>query len=171
MGGRLAGDYLISKGRKRIAIVSGRTQVKGSYNAEQRIKGFKQALGAGKLTLSPGFMFEVAHYSREDGVEVMPKLLTLGVDAIFCAAGDNCALGLLSVAKARGKRIPEEIAIMGFDDLLIARLSTPTLTTIRQPLETMAETAYKMAVVDRKEILLKPQKAIFSPELVVRQSA
>jgi LacI family transcriptional regulator len=171
MGGRIAGEYLISKGRKKIAIVSGRTQVKGGYNAEQRLKGFQQALNAGRLSIPPRCMIEVPHYSREDGIEVMPKLLDAGVDAIFCAAGDNCALGLITVAKARKVRIPEDIAIVGFDDLLIAQISTPKLTTIRQPLMEIAEAAYKMAVTQRDEILRKPQKIIFKPELVVRQSA
>ncbi len=110
-------------------------------------------------------------YSREDGVDAMPKLLDAGVDAIFCAAGDNCALGLITVAKERKVRIPEEIAIVGFDDLLIAQISTPKLTTIKQPLLEIAEAAYKMAVTQRNEILHKPQKIVFKPELVVRQSA
>ena len=99
MGGRIAGDHLISKGKKKIAIVSGRTQVKGGYNAEQRLNGFQQALRAKRLSIPQGCMIEVNHYSREDGIEVMPKLLALGVDAVFCAAGDNCAQGLLYVAK------------------------------------------------------------------------
>jgi LacI family transcriptional regulator len=171
MGGRIAGEYLVAKGRKKIAIVSGRTQLKGSYNAEQRLKGFQQALRAKGLSIPQGCMIEVPEYSREDGIEVMPKLLDAGVDAIFCAAGDNCALGLITVAKERKVRIPEDIAIVGFDDLLIAQISTPKLTTIRQPLMEIAEAAYKMVVIQRDEILRKPQKIIFKPELVVRQSA
>jgi DNA-binding LacI/PurR family transcriptional regulator len=171
MGGQIAGEYLMSKGRKRIAIVSGRTKVKGGYNAEQRLKGFQLALKAKGLSIPQGCAIEVMHYSREDGIEVMPKLLTIGVDAIFCAAGDNCAQGLLAVARDRGVRIPEDVAIVGFDDLRIARLTTPQLTTIRQPLEKIAEAAYKMAVKQRDEILRNPQKAIFNPELVVRKSA
>jgi DNA-binding LacI/PurR family transcriptional regulator len=116
-------------------------------------------------------MIEVPHYSREDGVEVMPKLIDAGVDAVFCAAGDNCAMGLITVAKEKKVRIPEDIAIVGFDDLLIAQLSTPKLTTIRQPLMEIAEAAYRMAVIHRDEILRKPQNMKFNPELVVRQSA
>jgi len=170
LGGQIAGEHLIAKGRKKIAIVSGKTQVQGGYNAEQRIKGFQQALSAGKLSLLPDYMIEVIHYSREEGISVMPKLLHAGVDAIFCAAGDNCALGLLTVARDQGVRIPEDIAIVGFDDLLIAQLSTPKLTTIKQPLIDMAEAAYKMAVIHRDEILRKPQRIVFKPELVVRQS-
>ena len=171
LGGRMAGEYLISKGRRKIAIVSGRTQVKGGYNAEQRLEGFQQALNVGRLSIPPKCMIEVPHYSREDGVEVMPKLLDAGVDAIFCAAGDNCALGLITVAKERKVRVPDDVAIVGFDDLLIAQISTPKLTTIRQPLKEIAEVAYKMAVIQRDEILRKPQTIIFKPELVVRQSA
>jgi LacI family transcriptional regulator len=114
---------------------------------------------------------EVANYSRDDGLEVMPKLLDMGIDAVFCAAGDSCALGLMSAAKEQGKRIPEDVSIVGFDDLLVARLSTPTLTTIKQPLEKIAEATYKMIVIDRDEILLRPRKLVFNPELVIRQSA
>jgi DNA-binding LacI/PurR family transcriptional regulator len=170
-GGLLAGEYLAAKGKKKIAIVSGKTQVKGGYNAEQRLKGFQQALRAKGLTLSPDYIIEVIHYSREDGIEVMPKLLDLGVDAIFCAAGDNCAMGLLSAARERGTRIPGDVAIIGFDDLLIAHISTPKLTTIKQPLEKMAEAAYRMAVMQREGVLQKPQRHVFNPELVVRESA
>lgn len=171
MGGRIAGEYLVKKGRKKIAIVSGRTHIEGGYNAEQRLKGFQEALNVGKLSLPSEHIIEVPQYSREDGIEVMSKLLDMGVDAIFCAAGDNCALGLISVARERKVRIPEEIAIIGFDDLPIAQLSTPSLTTIRQPLEKIAEAAYEMAVIQRGEILRKPQITVFNPELVIRQSA
>ena len=171
LGGQIAGDYLVAKGRKKIAIVSGKTQVQGSYNAEQRIKGFQQALSIGRLSILPGGLIEVLHYSREDGVSVMPKLLDLGVDAVFCAAGDNCAAGLLAVAREKKVRIPEEVAIVGFDDLLIAQLTNPQLTTIRQPLKEIAEAAYKMVVDQRDDILHKPQRVVFKPELVVRRSA
>jgi LacI family transcriptional regulator len=79
--------------------------------------------------------------------------------------------GLLAVARDRAVRIPEDIAIVGFDDLLIAQISTPPLTTIRQPLKEMAEAAYKMVVSQRDETLRRPQKIMFKPELVVRKSA
>ena len=170
MGGQIAGEYLIKKGRKKIAIVSGRTKVKGGFNAEQRLICFQNALSAAGLSIPVGCTVEVIHYSREDGIEVMPKLLSMGIDAIFCAAGDNCALGLMTVIKDHGKHIPNDIAIIGFDDLRIARLSTPTLTTIRQPLEKIADAAFHMATVEREEILRKPKKLVFHPELVIRQS-
>ena len=101
----------------------------------------------------------------------MPKLIEIGVDAIFCAAADNCALGLLSVARERGTRVPEDIAIIGFDDSPIAQLSTPGLTTIKQPMKDIVEAAYKMSTEHRDEILKNPKKVLFKPELILRQSA
>jgi DNA-binding LacI/PurR family transcriptional regulator len=101
----------------------------------------------------------------------MPKLIEAGVDAIFCAAADNCALGLLSTAKERGTRVPEDIAIVGFDDLPIAQLSTPGLTTVKQPMKEIVEAAYKMSTVQRDEILINPKKLLFEPNLIIRKSA
>jgi LacI family transcriptional regulator len=175
MGGHIAAEHLISKGRKKIAIITGKTQTgenhAGNYNARLRLKGFKEALKRHGLTIPPGYALEVPNYSREDGVAAMPKLIGAGVDAIFCAAADNCALGLLSVARERGIGIPEDIAIIGFDDLPIARLSTPGLTTIRQPMKEIVEAAYKMATTQRDEILKNPKKVLFKPELIIRKSA
>ena len=174
-GGHIAAEYLISKGRKKIAIVSGRAQARenysGNYNARLRLDGFKDALRQHGLTIPSGCAIEVPNYSREDGVAAMPKLIGAGVDAIFCAAADNCALGLLSAGKERGIRIPEDIAIIGFDDLPIAQLSTPGLTTIRQPMKDIVDAAFKMATTQREEILKNPKKVLFKPELIIRKSA
>ena len=170
MGGRLAGEHLAARGKQKIGIISGRTQVEGGYNAEQRVKGFRKALDAAGISVSQEAMIEVEHYSREEGIEIMPKLLDMQLDAVFCAAGDNCALGLLFVAKERKVRVPDDMAIIGFDDVLAARVSIPALTTIRQPMEEMAETAYELVMNRRDEILAAPAKRVFKPELVVRGS-
>jgi DNA-binding LacI/PurR family transcriptional regulator len=174
-GGQIAAEYLISKGRKKIAIVTGKTQSSenhaGNYNARLRLKGFSEALRHKGLAIPAGCTIEVPNYSREDGVAAMPKLIEAGVDAIFCAAADNCALGLLSTAKERGTRVPEDIAIVGFDDLPIAQLSTPGLTTVKQPMKEIVEAAYKMSTVQRDEILINPKKLLFEPNLIIRKSA
>lgn len=173
-GGHIATEHLISKGRKRIAIVNGRVQAManyaGNYCARLRLQGFEEALKFHGLSLPVGGYIEVPNYSREDGVEAMPKLIDAGVDGIFCASADNCAMGLLSVARERKVRVPEDIAIVGFDDLPIAKTSIPGLTTIKQPMAEIVEAAYKMATAQREEILQKPKKVLFKPELIVRQS-
>jgi LacI family transcriptional regulator len=174
-GGQIAAEHLISKGRKKIAIVNGRPHAvggfAGNYCARLRLKGFSDALKLKGLTIPAGCNIEVPNYSREDGVAAMPKLIDAGVDAIFCAAADNTAAGLLSAARGRKIRIPEDIAIIGFDDLPIAQQSTPGLTTIRQPMKEIVEAAYKMATTQRDEILKNPKKVLFKPELIIRQSA
>jgi LacI family transcriptional regulator len=174
-GGHIAAEYLILKGRKKMAIVMGRAQSKenysGNYNARLRLRGFKETLKHIGLDIPIGCAVEVPNYSREDGVAAMPKLIDAKVDAIFCAAADNCALGLLSVARDRGIHIPEDIAIIGFDDLPVAQLSTPGLTTIKQPMKEIVDAAYKLATTQRDEILKNPKKLLFEPKLIVRHSA
>ncbi|RPI03645.1 MAG: LacI family transcriptional regulator [Ignavibacteriae bacterium] len=174
-GGLIAAEHLISKGKKKIAIVNGRAQAEGkwsgNYCARLRLEGFKEALRHNGLSIPPGCSLEVPNYSREDGIGAMPKLLDAGADAVFCAAADNTALGLLSVAKERKIRVPEDMAIIGFDDLPVAQLSTPGLTTIRQPMKEMVEAAFKMATTQQEEILKNPKKILFEPKLVIRQSA
>ena len=169
----MAGDYLAKLGRKRIAAVSGRMHVEGGYNAMMRVSGMVRALAENGLTLPEGGLIEVISYSYNDGVEAMAKFLDekRGIDAIFCAAGDMCALGMLKTARERGIKIPEDIAVIGYDDLDAARTSRPALTTIKQPLEKMAIAALNMAVVERTEILMKPKKIVFNPELIKRASA
>ncbi len=175
MGGQIAAEHFISKGRKKIAIVNGRSQsvgsLAGNYCARLRFKGFSDALKQKGLSIPVGCNIIASNYSREDGVAAMPKLIDAGVDAIFCAAADNTAVGLLSVARERKIRIPEDIAIIGFDDLPIAQTSTPGLTTIRQPMKEIVDTAYKMATIQRDEILKSPKKILFKPQLIIRQSA
>ncbi len=173
MGGFMAGDYLAKKGRKHIAVVCGRMRIEGGYNAIQRVSGCVKALAENGLTLPEGGIVEVVSYSYNDGVEAMAKLLDekRGIDAIFCAAGDMCAVGLLKTARERGIRIPEDIAIIGYDDIDVARTSKPPLTTIKQPEEQIAGTAYRMATEEKIEILMKPKKIVFNPELIIRLSA
>ncbi len=173
-GGQLATEHLILKGRKKIAIVNGRTISSGNYSgnycARLRLKGFSDTLKQKGLAIPAGCNIEAPNYSREDGVEAMKKLIGASIDAIFCAAADNTATGLLTVARERGVKVPEDIAIVGFDDLPIAQHTTPTLTTIKQPIKEIVETAFKSATQQREEILNTPQKILFKPELIVRQS-
>lgn len=171
IGGRIAAEYLISRGRKKIGLVCGRTDVKGGYNAAQRRNGFMDALMQANYTFSENHVVEVTNYSREEGFEAMPHFLDQGVDAIFCAAGDDCAVGLFTAAKEHGIRIPEDIAVIGFDDTLIARVSTPTLTTIRQPMDKIAETVFDICMTKGNTLLKAPHKTMFHPEIVVRNSA
>lgn len=169
-GGALAGEYLAKKGRERIAVVSGPTAVAGGLNAAQRLAGCQHATIGTKARIT--HRIEVLHYSMEDGIEAPISLFTGPgrPDAIFCAAGDVCASGLLKAAKILRLKIPQDLAIVGYDDDDLAQILTPPLTTIRQPLKEMAEAAFRMAS-EPAQTLAKPQKVVFKPKLIVRESA
>ena len=172
-GGVLAGQHLVKAGRNKLAVVCGRTNVDGSLNAVMRLKGFRDALTAANITLPANRIYEVTNYSYQEGREVLTKWLTekVPVDAIFCAAGDDCATGILRVAQEHGVRVPADLAVIGFDDLESAKSTTPPLTTIRQPLEKIARHAYELASDPGIHIAHHPHKILLDPELIVRGSA
>ncbi|HYD41480.1 MAG TPA: substrate-binding domain-containing protein [Anaeromyxobacter sp.] len=171
-GGYLAGRFLADAGRKSIAIVSGRLNVNGSYNAVQRMNGFTKALSERKLQFSNDHLVEVIEYSRKEGEAALPELLRKSrkPDAIFCAAGDFCASGLLAAARDRRLKIPDELAVLGYDDSPLAAISHPPLTTIRQPMDQIAAEAWRLATEDRERILVKPTRSLFPPEIVKRET-
>jgi LacI family transcriptional regulator len=172
-GGILAAKHLLATGRRRIAVVCGNRTAGGGYNAAQRVKGLQQVLQASGVALDEGMIVEVTNYSYTEGIEALNKLLDTGKrpDAIFCAAGDDCAMGLLRAASQRGLQVPGDLAVIGYDDMDIARSARPPLTTIRQPLREMAQAAWDLASNHADELLRAPQHKSFKPELVVRQSA
>lgn len=171
-GGLLAGSFLAQAGRREIGLVIGKLVEGGAYNAHERLKGFRQALAQAHLPLRQDRIVEVVEYSRAEGVSALATLLQHhGLDAVFSAAGDLCATGLLAAAREKHLRVPDELAIVGYDDNPVASVSNPPLTTVRQPLEHMAAEAYRLATEGRAEILLKPARKLFDPEIVRRASA
>ncbi len=172
LGGQLAAEHLMARGRSRFAVVLGHHNQAGDMNSIQRLEGFERALAARGLSLDPRDVLRVPDYSRKDGVTAMARLLDehRGVDAVFCAAGDVCAAGMLAVARERGVRIPDEIAVVGFDDNALASISDPPLTTIAQPADQIAEEAFRLATVETAAVFEHPTRILLAPTLVVRSS-
>jgi DNA-binding LacI/PurR family transcriptional regulator len=172
-GGLLAGQLLARLGRKRPAVVCGRRSVRGGQNAVLRVRGFERGLAGSGLTLAAENIVEVAEYSRKDGVTAMTEILARrpAIDAVFCAAGDLCATGMLSVARERRVPVPEQIALIGFDDHPMSGICQPPMTTIRQPLDRIAADAYRLATDEAAAAHARPQRLLFAPELVQRVSA
>jgi len=170
-GGLLAARHLVMSGRKTPGIVVGNTHLEGGYNAAQRLKGFTKGLVESGLTLTPSRVVEVVNYSRKEGVDALAQLLDgwPNLDGVFCAAGDVCATGLLATARQRGVKVPEQLALIGYDDNAVAAASD--LTTLRQPLDQIAREAYFLATEARAEILSRPRKLLLEPQLVVRASS
>ena len=166
-GGYLAGRHLIDRGHSRIALICGRLNRPGSANADARRDGLRKALAEAHGSLLNVDCWEVDDYSEDDGVEWhhhRPPDST----AVFCAAGDRCASGVMSAAAKLGMKIPKDLAIVGFDDSAIAGVLG--LTTIRQPLKEMSETAYRMAVIEPSRTLARPERVVLAPELVLRET-
>jgi DNA-binding LacI/PurR family transcriptional regulator len=172
-GGHIAGEYLARSGRKEIAIVAGDTTVNGGYNAVQRIKGFAKALAEAGLPFRREDVIEVHDYTRRDGVTSMARILEerRPVDAIFSAAGDKTATGILATAREHNIKVPDQLAVLGYDDSPIAAISDPPLSTIAQSLELLAANAVRLATEETEEVLARPKTLLLEPKLVLRQSA
>jgi DNA-binding LacI/PurR family transcriptional regulator len=172
-GGHLAGEHLASTGRTSIAVVSGEMTINGGYNALQRVKGFSKACAERGLPFRMEDVVEVVFYTHKDGVNAMTRLLQerRRIDAVFCAAGDATATGMMAVARQNKIGIPEQLAILGYDDSPMAAIANPPLSTIRQSAEQFAAEAYRLATTCREECLASPQTVLFPPSLVLRQTA
>lgn len=175
--GFLAAEYLIKKGRKKIALICGGIKEGSrcgfSYAAVERKAGFDKALDSYGLKFNKKNLEFSAHYTIEEGIELFDKLLKNGAkpDAIFCASGDLSAAGVMASAKKHGMRIPDDLAVIGFDDAVYSAFFDPPLTTIKQPIDILGANALDIAI-DAIEGKLKSFKHIFiEPELIIRESA
>ncbi|MFA5059257.1 MAG: LacI family DNA-binding transcriptional regulator [Candidatus Omnitrophota bacterium] len=166
-GGYLATDYLIGLGHKRIATITGALH---TQSGAQRLEGFKQVLKKKNIPIEEGYIYQ-GDYSRRCARTAMEGFLSLKnpPTAVF-AASDDMALEAITVIMEKGKRVPQDISVIGFDDNPAGLYGPIGLTTIKQPLFKMAEDAvrYLSAVVSGKKTA--PAKIILAPELITRES-
>ncbi len=169
---QLATRHLLEHGYQRIATISGpHNQIAG----QDRLQGFKQTLEDANLFDSE--LVIEGDFTEAGGYAAMQKLLPRQPQAIF-AANDMMAAGAYRVIYEAGLKIPEDIAIIGFDDLPIAGQLDPPLTTIRQPLHRMGQLAVErlieMVIEQRRDIArdyqTPPRQFTLAPELIIRQS-
>lgn len=155
--------HLSDGGRKRIATIAGPQDTSGGI---RRLKAYRKHQGAGV----DEDMIAFGDYSRESGAKGMREILNRApdVDAVF-AANDLMALGAIDVLKEAGRRIPEDVAVAGFDDIKVSATTVPTLTTVRQPFERISAEMVRLllAVIDGE----RPAAITIPTELVVRVSA
>ncbi|MFK0100687.1 LacI family DNA-binding transcriptional regulator [Streptomyces sp. NPDC091040] len=165
-GARLAAEHLLARGCRRIATITGPLDVPA---VQERLAGFRDAMtqnGHPYIAIAEG------RFTQESGETAMERLLVEhpDLDGVF-AANDLMATGACHVLRERGKRVPEDVAVIGFDDSSAALACRPPLTTVRQPVEAMAAEMARLLI----ERLGKPEGAatsvIFEPSLVVRDSA
>lgn len=165
-GTKLAADRLIAVGRTRIATIAGPLD---SPAGQERLAGFQDAMARHGQPFVPSVE---GNFTRKGGEQAMTRLLAEApdVDGIF-VANDLMAAGAVAVLREHGRRVPDDVAVIGFDDSAAARDCRPPLTTIRQPVEDMAAEMARM-VLDRIERPDQPPASvIFEPALVIRESA
>jgi len=164
LGAREATRRLIDIGRTRIATISGPLTMLSSVD---RVQGFREALADAALT---PFAEEQGDYSEASGAEATRRILAAGrPDAIFVAS-DLMARGALTALRASGIRVPEDVALVGFDDSSVALSCDPQLTTMRQPMYAQGETMAQV-LLSRLAGGDPPRTTILPTELVVRASA
>ncbi|WP_432542929.1 LacI family DNA-binding transcriptional regulator [Kineococcus sp. SYSU DK002] len=164
LGGRLAGEHLVGTGHRRIAYVGVATPLR---QVEERLRGVREAVGAaGDVQV-----VDATGLSVRAGSQAAAQLLSQPPaerpTAVFCA-NDLLALGVLNECVRRGVRVPDELAVVGYDDIGFAATAPVPLTSVRQPRELLGRTAVELLLA---HVEGRPaQQVVFEPELVVRRS-
>ncbi|MBU2663135.1 LacI family transcriptional regulator [Actinoplanes bogorensis] len=165
-GGVAAGvRHLVAGGRRRIATIAGPQDMVAGID---RLAGYRATLDEAGLAQHVAF----GDFTRESGLAAMRTLLAddPALDAVF-AASDMMAHGALLALKEAGRRVPADVAVIGFDDFEISRYSDPPLTTVRQPIADMGRTMARqlLGLINGEAGL--PDAVVLPTELVVRESA
>jgi LacI family transcriptional regulator len=166
-GGRLATAHLIALGHRRIACIAGRPEVYPSYD---RVDGFQAAQRAAGLTPDPALIVN-STYRADGGYEAACRLLDAPQPptAIF-ACNDVMALAAIGAAVERGLRCPDDISIVGFDDIHLAHYSNPPLTTVAQPKQEMGAQVIRLLVERMAQPDLPIRTVLLDAHLAVRRS-
>ncbi|MCX7681631.1 MAG: LacI family transcriptional regulator [Anaerolineae bacterium] len=171
-GGRMATRHLIEQGRRNIGIITGPLSW---WEARQRQCGWQDALENAGLPVSEEFVVE-GDWSAASGEQGLRMLLERcsRLDAVF-ASNDQMALGALQAARRAGLRVPEDLAIVGFDDIPEAAYFCPPLTTIRQDMVELGRLAVRelSRMIEASlegQTTIEPRAILLRPQLIVRES-
>lgn len=166
-GARKLTDHLINAGHKKIAYISGPMNV---ILSRDRLRGFQQAMAQYDLPVDPSYIQE-GDYEIESGYNQMVKLLALEdpPTAVF-VFNDEMALGTIKAVQDHGLKVPEDIAVVGFDNLKMATIFSPQMTTIDQPKYEIGQRATDMLLTLMKGGSLKKKKIVMKDELIIRES-
>ena len=166
-GARMAVEHLIRLGHTRIATITGPLSM---AHGEDRLVGYRQALEAHHLPVDEKLIVE-GDYTEPSGSMGAQRLLPASPTAIF-AASDMMAVGALKALREAGLRVPDDIALVGFDDLRIAAAVEPALTTVRQPIERLGSMAVDLLLdlIANSPNGQSPVRMILPTQLVVRAS-
>ncbi|PWJ03939.1 LacI family transcriptional regulator [Streptomyces sp. NWU49] len=163
-GAREATEYLVSRGRTRVAAICGRLDTEAG---RARYRGYRDAMLAAGLDPFPP---QEGDFTEPSGAAAMAVLLAEhpDLDGVF-AANDNMGAGALRTLREAGRPVPADVAVVGFDDLAVARIADPPLTTVHQPITAFGREMARMlvALVNGQD----PTPLILPTRLVTRSSA
>ncbi|MFC0141490.1 ribose operon transcriptional repressor RbsR [Erwinia mallotivora] len=167
LGGEMATRYLISRGYRRIACIAG---PQDKTPARLRLEGFQQAMKTAGLPILPGYVVS-GDFEFEGGYHAMNELLALNPlpQAVF-TSNDAMAVGVYHALYQAGLVVGQDMAVMGYDDIELARYMTPPLTTIHQPKDELGELAIDTLIHRLNEPGGSQQLLVLTPELIERGS-
>ena len=167
LGGYLATRHLLELGHRRIACIAGPSSITPSA---ERIIGYRKALEEAGISYEESLIIR-GDYHAQSGMEITHSILSMDPrpTAIFCL-NDLMALGALRAAAEAGCSVPQDLAVVGYDDLELAHFTNPPLTTIAQPKKEVGAQAISLLVdrISRKS--RPPSRLVLPPELIVRRS-
>lgn len=149
-GTYLGTRHLIDSGHRDIAIISGPS---GLMSVRERLAGYQRAMDEAGLTVRPDWVL-LGDYSRDYGRSATVHLLGgTSMPTAVLACSDYIAIGVLQAMRQAGKNVPNDLSLVGFDDMPFAELVDPALTTIRQPIAEMGRTAFEqlLALINKTE--------------------
>lgn len=168
VGGHMATQHLLDSGHRAVGFLAGPST---SHSGRQRAKGYRASLANAGLPHSPAWAphcpsdVNGGHQAASDLLAVHPELT-----ALFCY-NDLVAVGALQACTDLGRRVPDDLAIVGFDDTLLAALVTPPLTTCRVPRYELGVQAMRLLLDQISGCLNECAEIVLRPELIIRASA
>ena len=167
-GARSAVEHLVAGGRRVIATIAGPTDMPAGLD---RLAGYREAIVEAGLEPSPQLEAK-GDFTQAGGAEAMTRLLAArpDIDAVF-AASDLMAVGALSVLAAAGRRVPRDVAIVGYDDSPVATSTNPQLTSVHQPIEEMGREVARLLVDAVESADRVMRRVILATDLVKRASS
>ncbi|MBX5474348.1 MAG: LacI family DNA-binding transcriptional regulator [Thermoleophilia bacterium] len=167
LGARLAMEHLLGLGHRRIAHIEGAPELRISA---QRLGGYREALAAAGIREDPRLV-ATGRFSEDGGYEATRELLGRDVSftAVF-AANDLSAIGAINALTQSGLRVPEDVSVIGFDDLRLSAHTIPPLTTIHQPAVEIARRATEILIDLINGRRVRKLRYLLEPTLVVRSS-
>ncbi|WP_214756890.1 MULTISPECIES: LacI family DNA-binding transcriptional regulator [unclassified Exiguobacterium] len=167
-GARMAVNYLYELGHRAIAHIAGDSSIDAGA---ARVKGYELAMHALDLPIQPGYLVNAGFFSVEEGKQAMEQLLQLPSPptAVF-VAGDQMAIGAIEAVHKHGLRVPEDISIIGYDDIEMIKYITPKLTTIRQDTDEIGEAAAELLIEQMTAKERRTERRVIPVRLIERAS-